>query len=956
MIPRGLAYVFNFSCIHSASARWSRTILFVALAVLCWVPHGAAQEKVVGGDFDYPPHSYLTPEGRADGFGIAVLKEIERVTDLNFHYQLSQWDSALVHLKRDQVDLVTGIIYSEQREEDYDFTVPVHTEYYAIFTRKEFRVEELQDLEGLEVALLNGDISVEKLIKPMGLLQEATYVNSLPEAITRVEYGSVDYVIAPYSLGKRTIESQGYEHVVVRGPRLLPSLYCLAVKKGNISLLARLNTGISRLKQNGKLEKLQEEWFIYTRKRERLNRFLGIAGPIAGALLVVLILLYAWLKSLKRQVRLKTNAILQAEKKYRDLFNFNQDGLILFDLQGNIVDANPEACRMYGYKQEEMLSMDGRALVSPPYRHLFDAFLSATQNGGEYVGESVDVRKDGTTFYSSVKGAEIKTSGRLFAVIRDISEVKKAEEELIKARQKAEDAYEYKSNFLSHVSHELRTPVNAIIGYSRLLNHPPMEGKKNRYARNLMSAAETVVSLINDTLDLSKLEAGKVTLDHFPFNLEESLEQIDNILSVLAGQKGLAFEIIKTAETPHRIVGDPFRLRQVLLNLGNNAIKFTRTGKVAIHVVPRVSFENGNGVESVIRFEVHDSGPGISKEQMQYIFEPFHQAGHISSGKIRSTGLGLAITRDLVRLMGGQIHLTSHPGQGSVFSVTLPLRLEKQPDERDVEPEASAVWEQVGSARQEDDDPEEGSLEVLDQARVLVVDDNDFNIEVVGDLLKAANSRVQVVRTGEEAVQAVQCNIYDAVLMDVQMSGMDGNQTTRMIRAMKGLSDLPIIGLSARSTREDREYGLESGMNAYLVKPVVPEQLYQTLIRMIQSKQQDPSSHQTEHQWDFTVMPEAARQDPEAFRRLIRRFMRNYKDAPEKLRNLNEKGDGQKLQALLHSLVNALGVMGAGQLSGQSRNMEKEIKKRGTVDPRQLQVFILSLEAYIRELKKMDVS
>jgi CheY-like chemotaxis protein len=306
--------------------------------------------------------------------------------------------------------------------------------------------------------------------------------------------------------------------------------------------------------------------------------------------------------------------------------------------------------------------------------------------------------------------------------------------------------------------------------------------------------------------------------------------------------------------------------------------------------------------------------------------------------------------------MGSEIQLDSQPGRGSVFSFSLPLRLEKDHNQQarslDVASERDCL-DQPGYLADIKGLP---NLEVLNQAKILVVDDNDFNIQVVGDLLRAANSQVQVVPTGEKAVQKVQQHVYDAVLMDVQMSGIDGNRTTRMIREMKGLDDLPIIGLSARSTREDRELGLQSGMNAYLVKPVMPEQLYQTLIHMLQGNPEASSSYQASLQSDTSLMPEEARQDPEAFRRLVRRFMRNYKDAPEQLRNLNKRGEGQKIQAILHSLVNALGVMGAGKLSTQSRQLEQEIKKTGTVEPRQLQVFVLSLEAHIHELKKTDIS
>lgn len=915
-----------------------------------------AQDLVVGGDYDYPPHSYITADSSTTGYDIAVLEEIKKHTDLSFSYKLSPWDSALVYLKKGDVDILTGIIYSEEREAQYDFTVPIHTEYYAIFTREEFDISELEDLTGRRAALLKGDISVEKLIKPLGLLKNAEYVNSLPEAITSVEYKKADYVIAPYSLGKRTMEDHHLENVVVKGPRLLPSLYCLAVKKGNISLLVRLNHGISELKQSGELEKIEDEWFRFSRKREKLKKTLRWVGIIGGLVLLLLVLLYAWFRSLKQQVKIKTRQILQTERKYRNLFNFNKDGLILFDLHGVIVDANPEACKMYGYKHEEMMGMDGKHLVAKSYRHLFDEFLSCTTRGNEFIAESYELRKDGSTFPSSVKALKIDNDHRLFVVVRDMSEKKKAEEELIDASKKAEKAYEYKSNFLSHVSHEVRTPLNAIIGYSRLLNNSDLDERQKSYSKKLMSAAEFLVSFISDTLDLSKLETGKVELERIPFSLDANLQYVNNILSVLARQKGLDWKITVESHVHNEVFGDPMRLRQILLNLGNNAIKYTREGKIALYVTQVDSYAHREKQVGVYRFEISDTGSGIPEEQAGIIFEPFNQAGNSTARRFGGTGLGLSICRDLVNLMGGSIELTSKPGKGSTFSFTIPLTILDKAIETEGKNDCHTIPEASSESGQGDNWNLRVYKNALHQAKVLVADDSDFNVDIMVDLLHVVSCQVQIARDGRQALHQVQQEHFDAVLMDVQMPEMDGNETTRRIRKTPGLETLPIIGLSARSIREDKRISFLSGMDEYLVKPVVPEKLYDSLARVIQA-----SPDQKTGEFPKTLLNTSAvllhyNEDWTIYQRALTNFMFHFKNAPADLTAMHQAGNMTDMRVLIHNLVNAFGTIGAFTLESRGRKIENVIRENNTLDREALADFISSFESLIREIEDRNLN
>lgn len=268
-----------------------------------------SQSYVVGGDFDYPPFSFIDKTGKACGIDIDILNAISDETGIELNYQLSKWDSALNYIQLGKTDIITGIIFSEEREAFLDFSNPLHTEYYSIFIRKDLKLDEISDLYDYKLMVLKEDVSIEKFLVPMGLYNNYIDAKSLPEAIAGIEWGRADFVIAPHSLGMNEIVRNKYKSIEVKGPPIIPSIYCIAVKKGNTHLLGILNQGISELRAKGKLAKIQTKWKVYERDEFKYKRITKNIGVVFLITLVVLTLVFIWVWLLRKQVKKKTENI-----------------------------------------------------------------------------------------------------------------------------------------------------------------------------------------------------------------------------------------------------------------------------------------------------------------------------------------------------------------------------------------------------------------------------------------------------------------------------------------------------------------------------------------------------------------------------------------------------------------------------------------------------------------------
>ena len=389
--------------------------------------------------------------------------------------------------------------------------------------------------------------------------------------------------------------------------------------------------------------------------------------------------------------------------------------------------------------------------------------------------------------------------------------IKERTEQLEEAMRCAQAANQAKSDFLANVSHELRTPMNGVIGMLDLALEDAVAPEQAEQLQTAQSCAYSLLTLLNDLLDLSKIEAGKMTLERIPFDIRAILDECIKAHQPRAAQNRNELRCEISPDLPEQIVGDPLRVRQILANLVSNAVKFTQGGRVNVRVDSRISGQ----AELWLQFTVEDNGTGIPADKLAFIFDKFTQADGSISRKFGGTGLGLAITRKLVELHGGEIEVQSEVGRGTAFMVKLPCDI--------------AIDEPAGE-KTAGRPPAVPADAVLALSRILVVEDNQVNQKVVTTVLRKRGYSIELANDGTEALALLEKSApFDLILMDVQMPVLDGLETTRLIRKDPRWKALPIVAMTAHAMSGDRERCLEGGMNGYISKPVHPSQLLETV-------------------------------------------------------------------------------------------------------------------------------
>ncbi len=528
----------------------------------------------------------------------------------------------------------------------------------------------------------------------------------------------------------------------------------------------------------------------------------------------------------------------RAEEERERLFNLSLDLLCVVGPEGFLVEMNPAWRRTLGYSTEELKRLSLYELVHPDDADKTKEALKRALSGTAIDGFEARFRaKDGSYRWLLWAARSSPETRLLYAVAKDITERRAAEEELeakaeeIRRRNDelalalaaAREATETKSRFVAAISHELRTPMTGIIGMSELLLCTNLSDEQRHWALTVKSSAESLLRIVNDILDISKLEAGRLEIIRAPFDVRLCLRGVVTLLIAHAREKGLRLATSVDAAVPPRVVGDEGRVRQVLVNLVGNAIKFTEEGGVSVTVT--VEPAPASAEDRKLRFTVSDTGIGIPPDRVSQIFEEFVQADTSPARRFSGTGLGLAISKRLVEMMGGEIGCDSQPGRGSTFWFTLPLLEAAEqthaPDKATARPAESLQY----------------------RRRVLVVEDNRVNRLVAEKMLTRLGCEVECVDSGEKAIRRLAENHYDLVLMDVNMPGMDGLETTRRIREQEnGRRHTVIIAMTARAMDGDRELCLKAGMDDYISKPVTAASLRHVLERWLPAKAGQPSS------------------------------------------------------------------------------------------------------------------
>lgn len=510
---------------------------------------------------------------------------------------------------------------------------------------------------------------------------------------------------------------------------------------------------------------------------------------------------------------------VHAKLRYRTLFEHAPDGLLVADANAQYIDTNPSICRMLGYSHEELLTLQRSQIVSPSELEHVHREQDALRREGIFRREWKLRRKNGTEFFADTITA-LMPDGSTLCIIRDVTEKQRREAVLAHALEHEKELTEEaragdraKGEFLAVMSHEIRTPLNGILGFSELLAHTPgLPEEALGHARTIVKSGEALLHLLDDVLDFSRIEAGRMPIEHEVFSPGQLLESTRALLASLATEKKLDMSVSVGPDVPRFVIGDAGRIRQILLNLAGNAVKFTRRGGVTL------SLQRGKET-GWLEFLVRDTGPGIPPEKIQSIFQPFTQADSSLTRRHGGTGLGLTISLRLAQLMGGTLTVESQPGQGAGFLLALPL--------------AEAV---SGTAEAPPESPValDAEFAIKHPLRVLVVEDDKVNLRLIQTILTRLGYETCAASNGIEAVEAYREMKPDCILMDLQMPELDGIEATRAIREIEktsgGKKTAYIAALTADIIPLDRRHCFEAGMDTYLSKPVKIASIAATLV------------------------------------------------------------------------------------------------------------------------------
>ncbi len=769
--------------------------------------------------------------------------------------------------------------------------------------------------------------------------------------------------------------------------------------------------------------------------------------------------------------------------------------IVITDIEGRIEYVNPRFCDLTGYTVEEAVGQNPRILSSgknPP--EVYDDLWKALTAGEEWSGEFINKKKNGELYWEHASLSPIKNEEgeivQYLAVKDDITERKRMESEILKAKEQAEDATRAKSDFLANMSHEIRTPMNAIIGMSGLALKTKLDNKQYNYISKVNRSAESLLGIINDILDFSKIEAGKMDMESIDFRLEDVMDNLASLVGLKAEERGVEFLFDTAANVPTALVGDPLRLGQILVNLGNNAVKFTEKGEVVI--TTRVKEVSDASV--TLHFAVRDSGIGMTAEQQKQLFQSFSQVDSSTTRKYGGTGLGLAISKSLSEMMGGEIWVESEQGVGSTFQFTATFGRQKGEKVGRVKPELADIqglrvlavddnatareilvdifdsfafevqafnsgktalevldsgkpfdlvimdWmmpqmdgvettrliqERLDSpppvimvtsyGREEAMDATRGinlsailskpvtpstlldaimktfgheevsvsrgghhaQVEVEAAARVrgshiLLVEDNEINQELALELLAGGGITAKVAMNGQEALEILQQETFDGVLMDCQMPVMDGYEATREIRKQEKYRDLPVIAMTANVMAGDREKVLEAGMNDHIGKPINVREMFTTIAKWItpsmeggvetKSRELDlPPGEAVEQE-----IPELAginvnagllttQNNPALYRKLLLRFYDSHQDFEQQFQEARQDEDPNAATRLAHSLKGVAGNLGIELVQHAAEILEKACEEGEENIDEQIKVVVDELIPVLDGLKSLQM-
>jgi PAS domain S-box-containing protein len=619
---------------------------------------------------------------------------------------------------------------------------------------------------------------------------------------------------------------------------------------------------------------------------------------------------------LEESCRMAEKLLVNREAKFKGIIDNFRLGLLEVEPSGVIIDANESFCEMSGFSIDELFGKDGGEMLLDEFEKERMKERNASRSEGETdVYELRVLNKNGETRYWLVSAAPLLgDDGNIHGSIGihwDITEMKQLEFELKGARQKAEESSKAKAMFLANMSHEIRTPLNGIVGMAEQLSQSQLDADQRYFTDIMRSASSTLLSIINDVLDISKIESGKFSIETTPFNLNETIRRTLSIFGEKAKQSNLSLDIELMDDRGIMHLGDPHRLSQVLFNIVGNAMKFTQVGYV------RVTSQLARGENDMcfVSFSIEDTGVGMDMAYLTKVFEAFTQEDASVTRKFGGSGLGLSIARNIVHIMGGTIEIESEKGKGTRVNIRIPMRISNEKTKQDIV--------EITDLQK--------SLKGL---RVLAVEDNELNRMVLQVILKKCEVVLTIAHNGQEAIDLIQQQEFDLVLMDVQMPIVDGLEATKYIRNELKMI-IPIIGLSANAMREEVEICKQAGMNDYLVKPYSERVLVEIMKKWsteVMATESKKDGNEVAEELDLSVLKQYVGNDIDALRDVVTGYLKHLPPQLDRLELALVGSDVLALRHELHQLKASMEIIGVRPDGLSFAAISNELKSDGLSD------------------------
>ncbi|MDD3281970.1 MAG: transporter substrate-binding domain-containing protein [Candidatus Cloacimonetes bacterium] len=809
-----------------------KRIFVIIVLIVCTGLFGLWAERrkvVIGGDAEYAPYEFINSTGMPDGYNVELSRELAKVLDWDVEFRLGKWALVMDWLQNSEIDLVQGMAFSMQRAKTFHFSTAHSVTWRSIFVRKDSSILSEADILDKSVVIQQDDVAKEYL-EQIGFTGKLNHVPSQDIAIRLLNKGDYDACVANYTLGMYTIQEGKLKNIRVLPYRIHQREYCFASL--NPEIIKQVDEALLQLNMDGTLNTLHQKWFAQNITNLPIHlSMVSIILLVCIPLIILSAVMVILLRRKRTQLKLKDAQFSALETALRNTQaefiqwqnEFTAGPIVIYKCKVEpyeiiYISDNVEKWGFTAQELKELSTGFTELIFSEDRERILDESMALSLGKTTTLYYRVQSKSQGLCWvldYCSMLLNPETNETCLYGYLLDITEQKNLEAQLLEEKERAEAASIAKSHFLANMSHEIRTPLNGITGFLQVLLQMDSPPELREIYDIMYSSGQNLLKTINDILDFSKIESGKMELMISNFNLRYLVEDVVKQFEYQNKRKGLVMSFYIEEGIPDVLKGDQLRLKQILINLMQNAIKFTEQGKIEIKAEIYTSSEN----DIRLLFKVIDTGIGINQTKQQDIFDNYTQADKGIASKYGGTGLGLAIVKRLVELMHGFVWVESEPQKGSCFFFILPFALHKEV--------SSSIPEQKHAAIHCDN---------CLHGRVLLAEDEPINQLVTKRQVEAWGLKVDIAQNGVEALKMHQQKPYDLILMDIQMPLMDGITATQKIRDLELTTNkhTPIIAFTAAALLGDRERFLAVGMDAYIAKPIDIYELYNLICGLLE--------------------------------------------------------------------------------------------------------------------------